>query len=211
MIDYKQILADKEIINHFNKLPIHDSPNNHGIKHATNVANVMEKLIALLNIEKTESDYLLIAAALHDVGQVYGTDKHYLKGTDFARNYLEDKVDSKWLENIISAIETHHQKDNLNELPLFNHLVLFSDKMDFTNKRLNETTKDVFIKHIIDVNFTISDDTFIVLISSDKKINANMFLYDFAFSDKVINRIKEFAEKLKLECKIFIDEEELEI
>ncbi|MCX8074196.1 MAG: HD domain-containing protein [Clostridia bacterium] len=212
MIDYKQILEDQEIIDELRKIDDHsNSSYNHGIRHAKHVVDIMKKLIVLLNIEKPESEYLLIACTLHDIGQVYGSDNHSMKSREFAQKYLKNKVDEQWISKILSSLETHHQRENLDNLPLFNHLVLFADKIDFTCRRLEKGITDAFENHITGVDFKIENNIFKVMITSDKEVTAINFLNDFEYSIKIIDRIQQFASKLKLSYEIFFDDTKLVI
>ena len=113
-------------------------PLNHGLNHIINVTNIMDRLTDVIGIYDEEKNDLLIAAVLHDIGQVDGRQNHGLKGKVFTQNYLNGKISDARLEKIVSAIEFHSQKDNMDDLPLFTNLITFADKMDFTYKRLDD-------------------------------------------------------------------------
>ena len=59
------------------------------------------------------------------------------------------------------AIEKHHEKENVNSLSLFEHILLFSDKMDFSYKRL-KVKDECFESNILDIDFEIVNNKFIL-------------------------------------------------
>ena len=56
---------------------------NHGLKHVRNVCNYMDKLCDVLKIDGDKKDALLIACALHDLGQADGREDHRKKIKNF--------------------------------------------------------------------------------------------------------------------------------
>ena len=129
-MNYKDILNDKIIINEFDKIDMHhDNRFNHGRNHAENVMNNALKLAKALELNDTEINYLYMACILHDLGQLGGSENHYVRSRDFAKEYLNNKIDKEWFDKIILAIENHHEKKNINNLSLFEHLVLFAENI----------------------------------------------------------------------------------
>lgn len=186
-----------------------DNQMNHGLKHAKNVVENIEKLGTILNIDKKTLEYLKIAGYLHDIGQITATNDHSLEGKKIVKDYLANKIDNSYYEKILSAIEHHHQKELIEDLPLFEHIVLFADKMDFTYKRLDKSyikkhpEKEYMEQNILEVNFSVEDNIFIVTMKvtdmdSIKKIES------WEYYAKIKKRITEFANKLNKEYQIRI-------
>ena len=202
-MNYTDILNDPIIINKLADIDEHNANQfNHGLGHVKNVMANMIKLAKLLAIDKNELNYLLIACVLHDLGQREGSEEHYLRSKTIAANYLKDKIDPKWFNIIVLSIENHHDKNNVAHLSLFEHLVLFADKMDFTFQRLDvnylkQNPIDYLESHILDVNFEIVEGTFNVIVTIDQNLNQND-LANWSYYPKIEKRIEEFAAKLKL-------------
>lgn len=214
-MNYNELLRDEQILEIFGKIDQHhNNKYNHGKQHAANVINNMIQLTNLLKVEKQEQNYLCIAALLHDIGQLEGKEEHYVRSSNFANNYLKDKVTVEWNSKITQAILKHHEKEKIENLSLFEHLLLFADKMDFTKNRLDQTfiqenKVECIENHIKEIQFTIIDQVFHVIIITDSKINEFDFL-KWNYYSKLVNRIREFSNKINRQYKIqFIKNEEV--
>ena len=167
MVKSIDILNDKKIAAFYHEVDKQNKvPFSHGHKHVRNVYHIMEKLCDAFHISNMEREALLIAAALHDVGQVTGRDNHGFKSMEFSREYLLQYKDElgEYYDLILLAIEHHSSKDDMQEYPLFVQMLRFADKMDFTSERLEDNYRDRFdyfiSEDISDVNFSYGD-TFI--------------------------------------------------
>ena len=190
------MISDTSINELFEKIDSRDDVYNHGMKHALNVVDNIEKLGKLLNINSEELNYLKIAGYLHDIGRVDNDENHQVFSKNFVFNYLNSKIDSVWLDKILLAIEKHHEKENVSNLSLFEHILLFADKMDFSYKRL-KVKEECFENNILDIDFMIVDNKFILecrcirLFLQDELMNSVKY-------QKIIKRIQEFSSKLNL-------------
>ena len=203
-MNYKDILNDPEIINIYNKID-KDNLNSivHGKQHVLNVLDNLDKLNKILNINNKDLELLKIAITLHDTGHLYGKDKHSEKSAEFAQKYLNNKLDSDDLNKVISSIKNHHEKINIDNISLFDHILLFADKMDFSNKRLNpnyRTREYLMESNILEVNFSIDKDTFCVIIKTNN-IDIDKFKY-WDYYSKIYKRIEEFAYKINKKFEI---------
>ena len=217
-MNYQKILADKIVTDEYDKIDkANIVPFNHGLKHVTNVTKIMEKLTKVLKIIGDEKEDLLIACALHDIGQVETRENHGYNSKFFAKKYLEEQIESTRLEKILLAIEFHDHKENMDKLPLFTNLVAFADKMDFTKDRLDDgweqkvspeykskLGKNIY-KEILDIDFNENNNNFIVMIKTTGKITAEDMLNEHVFFHKTINSTKAMADKLGLQSEILID------
>lgn len=204
-MNYLEIYNDQYIRNQFYEI---DKSNrvykNHGLKHALNVVSNIEKLSKILNISNEELKYLKIAGYLHDIGRsiTKETRDHDIKGAEFINDYLTNKIDKNWLGKISSAVEKHHTYDNLETLSLFEHIILFADKMDFSTARVEENeTKEYFEKNIQSIDFKIDENYIYVIIQLINYKTKEDFM-NWDPSNKIIKRIKEFADKLDRKYKI---------
>lgn len=197
-MNYKDILNDQEIITLYNKID-QDNLNSivHGKQHVLNVLDNLDKLNKILIINNKDLELLKIAATLHDIGHLYGKDNHPEKSAEYAKKYLENKLDKGDLNKIISSIKNHHEKDNINNLSILDHILLFADKMDFSYKRLNpnyRTREYLMESDILDIDFSLEDDTFYVIIKT-RNIDLDKLKY-WNYYSKVSKRIEEFAYKI---------------
>ena len=88
------MISDTSINELFEKIDSRDDVYNHGMKHALNVVDNIEKLGKLLNINSEELNYLKIAGYLHDIGRVDNDENHQVFSKNFVFNYLNSKIDS---------------------------------------------------------------------------------------------------------------------
>ncbi len=205
---YKDIIEDKQITKILNTIDAkNDNEMNHGLKHTINVIENIKKITTLLNIDNETLEYLMIAGYLHDIGQLYKNKNHTLEGERLASKYLKDKINKKWYNQILSAIKNHHEKETVNNISLFDHIVLFADKMDFSYKRLDlnyieKHKKQHFIENSIkEINFDIKNNIFIVII----KINNEQDIVNIKswnYYPNIERRIHEFADKINMNYKI---------
>ena len=200
-MNYIDILNNKNVIDNYNKIDeINPYPFNHGLKHVKNVCKIMDKLCEILDISEEEKEALLIASAIHDIGQVDGREEHGRKAKEFLiKNFESELKNNKYYNEILNAIEYHDNPCSI-EFPLFTLLVQFCDKMDFSKDRLEDNYRDRFryycYENIDKVEFIYNDDTFgINIITSNIEEFPKLFLEE-NFSKKVINAVKVLAEKL---------------
>ena len=176
MISYKDILENDFIKKEYEKIDgINPYPFNHGLKHVTNVCNIMDKLCNVLNIDDEKKEALLIACALHDVGQYDGRDNHGLKARKIAERLFDNELkDSKYYKDIYSSIEEHDSKCDI-KYSLFTILVQFSDKMDFTKDRLEKDSNERYGHLLYDdinlVDFIFNNNYFGINILTNKVDN----------------------------------------
>jgi HD-GYP domain-containing protein (c-di-GMP phosphodiesterase class II) len=214
MISYKTILEDKEIVSQYQKVDDQNKyPFIHGLQHIKNVVEIMKKLAKALQIPDNDTQNLLIACVLHDIGQVDGRERHGKKGRKFARQYLDGKINENDLENILTAIEKHDQNVDLDKLSLFTNLVCFADKMDFAKNRFEENYREKFdyivYENVLDVDFEFNTNNFILRIKTGGKINKNDLLNEKIFFHKVIAATHALADKLGVMPLICVDDEHL--
>lgn len=209
-MNYQEVINDKKILKLLKEIDCHnDNQFNHGLQHVNNVIENLLKLSKIIDINESDLNDLLTACILHDLGQLEGSQDHYLRSKVKARNYLKGKLNNDIIDKILSAIENHHEKAKIDQLSLFDHLLLFADKTDFTFKRLDknylkQNKADYFESHILDVNFMIKKDTLIVKIISDHMIDQEK-LASWSYYPKIEKRVEEFAAKLKLEYLIELE------
>lgn len=202
--NYIDILNNDKVIENYNKIDaINPYPFNHGLKHVKNVCSIMDKLCDKLNISWEEKDALLIACALHDIGQVDGREEHWKKAKLFTITHFENELkDLKYYNDILDAVENHDNVCDVNN-PLFWILVQFCDKMDFSKDRLEDNYREKFryycYEDINRIDFIFDEKNFgIDIITNDIPDFNDMFLSE-NFPKKVINAVNILALKLNKE------------
>ena len=200
-MNYIDFLNNKNVIEHYKKIDMMNPfPFNHGLKHVKNVCKIMDRLCSTLKIMNEEKDALLIASALHDVGQVNGREEHGKKSKEYViENFESELKNDPFYNDILEAIEKHSDQGII-ENSLFTILLQFCDKMDFSKERLEDNYRERFgylcYENIDDVDFIYNDEYFGINIVTS---NADNFVETFLcedFSKKVINAVKILAKKL---------------
>ena len=198
---YKDILQNKQVIAGYEKIDaINPYPFNHGLKHINNVCKIASRLCDKLGVDEEIRNAVLIACALHDIGQVDGREEHGKKSKNFALKYFENELKTnKYFNDILSAIEMHDNTCNTKN-SLFTLIVQFCDKMDFSKERLEKNYREKFryycYEDIIKIDFIYSKTLFGINIITNKIDNfIEMFLHE-NFPKKVFNAVEVLALKL---------------
>jgi len=200
-IGYRDILNSEKLIENYHNIDaINPYPFNHGLKHINNVCKIMDKLCNKLYIVWEEKEALLIACALHDVGQVDGREEHGKKAKLFTIKYFESELKNyEYYDDILEAIEKHDDGCDVNN-SLFSTLVQFCDKMDFSKDRLEDNYREKFryycYEDINKIDFIFTETDFGIDIITNNVANfKDMFLSE-NFPKKVINAVHVLAIKL---------------
>ena len=200
-MNYIDILNDKRVIDGYNAIDkINPYPFNHGLNHVKNVCKIMNNICDTLSISDDEREALLIASALHDIGQVDGREEHGKKAMIFTiNNFSNELKDMKYYNEMLSAIEVHDHTCEVSN-PLFTLLVQFCDKMDFSKDRLEENYRDRFryycYEDIEKIDFIYDDEYFGIDIITNNIDNFEEQFLNESFSSKVINATNVLAAKL---------------
>ena len=200
-MNYIDILNNSKVIENYNKIDeINPYPFNHGLKHVKNVCKIMDKLCDLLSIGRKKKEALLIASALHDIGQVDGRGHHGRKAKDFLINNFENELKSQeYYNDILTAIEKHDNNCVVDN-SLFTILVQFCDKMDFSKERLEDNYREKFRYYcwedVVKVDFIFDNDNFGINIITNNIDNFDELFSKENFSRKIVNVVEVLAEKL---------------
>lgn len=216
MFNYKDVLNNKTIKEEYQKTDsVNPYPFNHGLQHINNVCNIMDKLTDVLGIKGEEKEALLIACAIHDVGQSTGREHHGLKARKIAEQLFDNELrKNSFYSDMLSAIENHDNKCSI-DYPLFTILVQFSDKMDFTKKRLEKDYKEKFGYRVFedfnDIEFIYNSEYFGINILSNNVEDIVLKFYRENFTPKIINAVKVLATKLNLKPIIKINNNDISL
>lgn len=199
-MNYLDFLNNPKVIEIYNKIDeVNDEPFHHGLKHIKTVCQTMETLCSIFNIEGDEKDALLIAAVLHDLGQVEGVEGHPKRSRVLVEENLSEELkENKYYNEILTAIESHSE---INDYDSFFTLMLqAADKFDFSKERLIDNYQEkydyVFTENIERVEI-VNDGTYFGLNFVMNEIDnfvEQFYKYKFFYTN--IKIIKKLAENL---------------
>ncbi len=214
MNNFEIIENDKELLEIYKKVHEHEIANkgwcHHDINHIKNVAKIAEKILKELGYSKNIIEETKIAVYLHDTGCTEGKENHPYRSYEFAKKYLKGKnIKLKNEEMVLDAIKNHSEgfdTDNIIALAL-----ILGDKLDIKHNRITEYGYTVEgnrqLQYIKDILVNIKNKTLTVKFECDEKLD-KLELEKFYFTKKVFKAIIAFSNKLNLNYKIFLNNEE---
>lgn len=211
---YEKVVSDKYIIDLYKEISnLEESFGiycKHNLNHAKNVARVVEHILKNLNYNDNTIEDAKIASILHDIGCIGGKENHEIRSYDMAKEYLEKN--NIHLNNngmVLDAIKNHRNgfdSDNIITLA-----VIFADKIDFSQNRLNKIGYDIEgarqIKNIKSVDVSIDKKNLIVQFTTEKLFDRQDF-EKFYFIPKVFKATSRFADKFNLKPLVMLNQEE---
>ncbi|WP_431162492.1 Pycsar system effector family protein [Flagellimonas beolgyonensis] len=111
----------------------------HNLRHTQRVVKSTKELLNFYDLKDKQEEWLLLAAWLHDVGYIMGTEKHEETGSEIAKTYLTEQGyesdDIAEVCNLILATQMSHEPTNLLE-----EIIKDADISHFAQKSYWETT-----------------------------------------------------------------------
>lgn len=217
MFNYKKLLTNHMVIKNYTNIDkINEFPFNHGLKHVRNVCEIIEELCDILRLDKDMKEALLIAGALHDIGQIDGRKNHGLKAKSFLLENFDNEIkQNKYYLDILEAVEKHDNKELNTHDSLFVKLIQFADKMDFSKKRLENNYRNKFRYYIWEnvesVGFTYNEKIFSINIITDGIDDFYIKFRNENFSKKIIANLISLSKKLNRIPKLLVNGEEQDI
>ncbi len=187
----------------------------HSFQHATLVAERAGMILENLGFDEKEVDLARIAGFLHDIGNLVNRIEHSQSGAVLAFHLLEKRGFSpEEIAPIVSAIGNHDEGTGTPVNSIAAALIL-ADKSDVRRSRVRNTASEKLDIHDR-VNFSVTkselkingEKTLIKLkLSVDTRVSSVMEYFEI-FMERMI-LCKKAAEKLKLEFKLFINDQQL--
>ena len=211
---YNEILTNEEIINQYKMIAEHEKSIGgwafHNFLHIQNVTIIVEKILTGLGFAEDFIYKAKIACLLHDTGAIEGKENHAYRSYEFAKKYFNDNnINFENIELVLEAIRIHSDgfdTDNIIALSL-----IMADKLDIKKTRISEAGKKVIgnrqYAHIDDVKLNLNDNLLEVNFITDGNIDLDE-VNEFYFTKKVFKAIQAFSEKIGLNHKILIDNQE---
>jgi len=111
----------------------------HNLRHTQRVVKSTKELLNFYDLKDKQEEWLLLAAWLHDVGYIKGTEQHEETSSEIAKAYLNEQgygsEDIAEVCNLILATQMSHEPTNLLE-----EIIKDADISHFAQKSYWETT-----------------------------------------------------------------------
>ena len=196
-----------------------DYPVNHGFIHINNALNNAKIISKILEFSDKETDLLLIAVVLHDIGYLLGREEHAKNGAILALSYLTNNtnLEQKDIIRISKAISSHAglQKDDYKDNISIG--LILADKMDFSKSRYDRYLCSFMEKYKIFLSIDniklekIDNIPTVVIYSKDIDIESKLNDRNiYVRLKEVLKNINEYTN-YKIDLKISSKEEILNI
>ncbi|MBQ3409335.1 MAG: HD domain-containing protein [Clostridia bacterium] len=212
---YDYIYNDKRIRDIYKSIDERENANvdawgHHNFNHVSNVKDIVEELLRMLNYDNEFIEEAKIAAIMHDVGAVQGKENHAERSYIYAKNYFnENNINIEHKEQVLEAIKNH--SDGFDSNNIMQLALILADKLDIKytrpTKRGLEIPGNRQYGNIENISTEIKDGVLKINFRSNDKLDKKE-LENFYFMKKVGNAIKSFAEKLDLKYKVYLNGEE---
>jgi len=218
MISYEKIKKDKAINAYIKAAD--DSLTalgftEHSFAHVTYVAEKAGEILSTLGYPERMVELTKIAGYMHDIGNVINRTDHSQSGAVMAFRILDNMgADPEEIALIVSAIGNHDEGTGVPVSPLAAALIL-ADKSDVRRNRVRNLDPSTFDIHDR-VNYSVKKSelkineahTLIKLkLSVDTRYGSVMDYFEIFMQRMVLCR--KAAEKLKLQFKLMINEQQL--
>lgn len=188
-MNYLDILQDREIVAIFSQIDIlkQAEPKYYGIIHTLSTIEYSRQLAKCFNLTEQEERLLLIAAALHNIGQLNGKSLHAQTGAEMAKSYLKKKgFEFKDMNTVCGAIASHLGRRSDNFYDTVSACLILADKMDFGATRIKPnfellSTEDEVCKKITLVEVKREDDI-VTLHLGGNNVKWNLFVQSSIYS-----------------------------
>lgn len=208
------MLKDNEIKDIYNKIEEYEINTGgwcyHNYNHVMNVTKMVVYILKELNFNEEDVAKGKIACLLHDTGAILGKDDHAYRSYIYAEEYFKkNDINFKNIDLVLEAIKDH--SNNFDTDNIYTLALILSDKLDTKSNRVTEVGKTILgnrqYTHIKDIKISIKNNLLSINYITDKNIDIKE-LNEFYFTKKVFNAIKSFSNKMNLNYKVYIDNNE---
>lgn len=211
---YNKMLKDNEIKDIYNKIEEYEINTGgwcyHNYNHVMNVTKMVVYILKELNFNEEDVAKGKIACLLHDTGAILGKDNHAYRSYTYAKEYFKkNDINFKDIDLVLEAIKDH--SNNFDTDNIYTLALILSDKLDTKSNRVTEVGKTILgnrqYTHIKDIKISIKNNLLSINYITDKNIDIKE-LNEFYFTKKVFNAIKSFSNKMNLNYKVYLDNNE---
>lgn len=212
---YNKLLNDKRIKKIYDDIEKIEDKNGgwayHNYSHVSNVTLLSSNILLSLNCSEEEILKTKIACLFHDVGALEGKDNHAYRSYEFTKKYfLDNNIYFDGIDDVLEAIRIHSDGFDTNNIIALS--LILADKLDIKKTRITKEGAKVIgnrqYSHIDDILINILDNCFIINFITDNNFNIKEF-NDYYFTKKVFNAVKSFSNKMNLNYKILINNNEM--
>ena len=166
----------------------------HSFAHVMKTAKVARYILSALDYDTRYVELAMIAAYLHDIGNMINRADHSQSGALMAFRLLEEMgMSPKELAAVVTAIGNHDEGTGIPVSPIAAALIL-ADKSDVRRSRVRNTDFTTFDIHDR-VNYSVTEST--LEISEDKKSITLDIIIDTQYSS-VMDYFEIFLERMIL-------------
>lgn len=211
---YNKMLKDNEIKDIYNEVEEYEINTGgwcyHNYDHVMNVTEMVIYILKELNFNEEDVAKGKIACLLHDTGAILGKDNHTYRSYTYAKEYFKkNNINFKDIDLVLEAIKDH--SNNFDTDNIYTLALILSDKLDTKSNRVTEVGKTILgnrqYTHIKDIKISIKNNLLSINYITDKNIDIKE-LNEFYFTKKVFNAIKSFSNKMNLNYKVYINNNE---
>ena len=175
-----------------------------------NVTEMVIYILKELNFNEEDVAKGKIACLLHDTGAILGKDNHAYRSYTYAKEcFKKNNINFKDIDLVLEAIKDH--SNNFDTDNIYTLALILSDKLDTKSNRVTEVGKTILgnrqYTHIKDIKISIKNNLLSINYITDKNIDIKE-LNEFYFTKKVFNAIKSFSNKMNLNYKVYINNNE---
>ena len=187
----------------------------HSFGHVTKVAEMCRYILGTLGYSDRDIELAMIAAFLHDIGNMVNREDHAQSGAVLAFRILDDLgFEAPDIAVIVSAIGNHDESNGVPVNPVAAALML-ADKSDVRRSRVRSRDEQTFDIHDR-VNYSVTDsrleindahDTVTLFLTIDTKYSSVMDYFEI-FLDRML-LCKKASAKLGLEFRLIMNDQSL--
>ena len=188
-MNYLDILQDTEIVAIFSQIEIlkQNDARHYGMIHTLSTIEFAKQLAECFDLTERETELLLVACSLHNIGHLHGKSLHAQTGAEMAKPYLKKKgFKPKEITTICSAISSHLGRKSDNFYSPVSACLILADKMDFGSTRIKPYFSKLSAEEKICKAITLVEvernGKVVELILGGKRVDWNLFVQSSIYS-----------------------------
>jgi HD superfamily phosphohydrolase YqeK len=200
-MNYLDILQDVEIVAIFTQIEIlkQNNAKHYGMIHTLSTIEFAKQLAECFDLEEHETELLLVACSLHNIGHLHGKSLHAQTGAEMSKPYLKKKgFNQKDIITICSAISSHVGRKSDNFYNPVSACLILADKMDFGSTRIKPYFAELSAEEKLCKNITRVEvkrkGNVVQLTLGGKSVDWNMFVQSSIYS-KLYNCFEVVCKK----------------
>ena len=208
---YNELLKDNSIKKIYDSIEEREIANKewafHNYDHVMSVTKLVESILSSLNYDKEFIAKAKIACLFHDVGALNGKENHAYRSFEYAKKYFEEhNISFDGMDDVLEAIRIHSDGFDSNNIIALS--LILSDKLDVKKTRIPMEGKQVIgnrqFEHVDDILISINNNCLVVNFITDGNLDIDE-LNEYYFTKKIFKAVESFSNKMNVEYKILMD------